>query len=75
MEYRFEELQQLRFIVYDVDDRSRVDDERRQEIIGELSCSLADIVTAGEQYTKTLRYNGEQHIAVLTSLVNMCIGS
>ena len=72
MEYRFEELQQLRFVVYDVDDRSHVDDERRQEIIGELSCSLADIVTAGEQYTKTLRYNGERH---LTSLVNMCIGS
>ena len=58
MEYRFEELQRLRFAVYDVDDRSRVNDERRQEMIGELYCSLADIVTAGEQYTRTLRYKG-----------------
>ena len=58
VEYRFEELQQLCFVVYDVDDRSHVNDERRQEVIGELNCSLADIVTAGEQYTRNLKYKG-----------------
>ena len=58
VEYRFEELQQLSFVVYDVDDRSRINDVSRQEVIGELNCSLADIVTAGEKYTRSLKYKG-----------------
>ena len=45
----------LRFVVYDVDNRSRVDDTSKQELIGQMECTLAEIVTAGQQYSRTLR--------------------
>ena len=48
-------------MVVDVDDRSRVDDIKRHDMIGELECALADLVTAGQQYERTLRHNGEKH--------------
>lgn len=57
--YRFEEIQKLKFTVVDVDDRSRVDDISRHDLIGELECTLADLVTAGQQYERTLRLKGE----------------
>ena len=59
MEYRFEEIQQLKFIVYDVDDKKRVDDTSKQELIGEIECTLAEIVTAGQRYDRKLRYKGK----------------
>ena len=59
MEYRFEEIQQLKFIVYDVDDKKRVDDTSKQEMIGETECTLAEIVTAGQRYDRKLRYKGK----------------
>lgn len=58
VQYRFEEIQYLRFLVYDVDDAKQVDNLKRQELIGELDCQLAQIVTAGQKYTRTLRLRG-----------------
>ena len=58
VEYRFEEIQELRFVVLDVDDRKHVDDVSRHDHIGSVECTLADIVTAGQQYKRTLRDKG-----------------
>ena len=58
MEYRFEEIQELRFVVLDVDDRKHVDDVSRHDHIGSVECTLADIVTAGQRYKRTLRDKG-----------------
>ncbi len=58
MDYRFEEVQQYRFVVYDVDDRKHVDDVKKHDLIGAVECTLADLVTAGQLYTRTLRHQG-----------------
>ena len=58
LEYRFEEIQALKFVVLDVDDTKHIDDVGRHDLIGEIECSLADIVTAGQQYKRTLREKG-----------------
>ena len=55
VDYHFEEIQQFKFAVYDVDNYNSIDDVSKQELIGTMECSLADIVTAGQQYTRTLR--------------------
>ena len=59
MEYHFEEIQQLKFIVYDIDDKKRVDDISKQELIGETECTLAEIITAGQRYDRKLRCKGK----------------
>ena len=48
-------------MVYDVDDRKRVEDTRRHDLIGEMECTLADIVTGGQLYKRTLREKGMAH--------------
>ena len=48
----------MRFVVYDVDDRRRVDDVKKHDLIGQMECTLADIFTAGQQYTRTLKVPG-----------------
>ena len=58
VEYRFEEIQELKFVVLDVDDRKHLDDVSRHDHIGSVECTLADIVTAGQQYKRTLREKG-----------------
>ena len=58
LEYRFEEIQTIRFVVYDVDNKVRVDDIKRHDFIGEMECTLADIVTGGQLYKRTLRMKG-----------------
>ena len=59
LQYRFEEVQKLKFVVVDIDDKVRIDDISKHDLIGELECTLADLVTAGQQYERTLRLNGE----------------
>ena len=56
--YYFEEIQKMKFVVYDVDDHKRVEEIQRHDLIGEMECTLADIVTAGQQYQRTLRAKG-----------------
>lgn len=58
MNYCFEEVQPLRFVVYDVDDRNHVEDLSRHDKIGSMECTLADLVTAGQQYARSLRNQG-----------------
>lgn len=41
-----------------MDNKARVDDTRRHDFIGEMECSLADIVTSGQLYKRTLRMKG-----------------
>ena len=60
MQYRFEEVQKIKFTVVDIDDKSRIDDISKHDLIGELECTLADLVTAGQQYQRTLRLKGER---------------
>ena len=59
MEYRFEEIQHLRFVVYDIDDRGHIEEARRHDLIGEMQCTLADVVTGGQFYERNLRVPGE----------------
>ena len=59
IDFRFEEVQTLKFSVYDVDDKHHIDDTTRHDFIGTMECSLADIVAAGQQYKRTLRASGE----------------
>ena len=59
VDYRFEEIQQLKFSCYDVDNRRCIDDASKQEMIGEAECTLAEIVTAGQVYRRKLRYRGK----------------
>ena len=59
VDFRFEEVQTLKFSVYEVDDKHRIDDTTRHDFIGAMECSLADIVAAGQQYKRTLRASGE----------------
>ena len=58
MEYRFEEVQNLQFVVYDVDDKHHVDDIDKQQLLGAMECTLAEIMAAGEHLTKPLGLKG-----------------
>ena len=58
VEYHFEDIQNLQFCVYDVDDKRRVDDVSKHDFIGSLECTVADIVSAGQEYTRTIRAQG-----------------
>lgn len=58
IEYRFEEIQDLKFVVYDIDDRKHVDNPNNQEIIGEMTCMLADILASGQHYERKVRHKG-----------------
>ena len=58
VDYFFEEIQKMKFVVYDVDDKKHIEDTRKHDLIGEMECTLADIVTAGQQYLRTLREKG-----------------
>ncbi len=58
VDYRFEELQQLKFACYDADNKKEVDNLAKQELIGEVECTMAEIVTAGQKYERKLRLKG-----------------
>ena len=58
MEYLFEEIQHLRFAVYDVDDKQNMDDVDKQQLLGTMECTMGDIVAAGIHLTKSLKLKG-----------------
>lgn len=66
LDYFFEEIQKLKFVTYDIDDPKHVDDTKRHDLIGEVECTLADVVTAGQQYKRTLRMQGQPRPHVCT---------
>lgn len=51
----------MKFTVFDIDDPKKVDDTKRHDLIGELECTLADIVAAGQQYKRNIRDKGRLH--------------
>ena len=58
MDYRFEEVQNLQFVVYDVDDKHHVDNIDKQQLLGAMECTLGEIVAAGVHLTKPLGLKG-----------------
>ena len=54
MDYHFEEVQNLRVAVYDVDDKKRLDDLSRHDFIGEAKFTLGEVVAAGQVFTRQL---------------------
>ena len=46
------------FVVYDVDDKHHVEDLSKQELLGTMECTLAEIMAAGEHLTKSLGLKG-----------------
>ena len=58
MEYKFEEVQNLQFVVYDVDDKHHVDNIDKQQLLGTMECTLAEIMAAGVHLTKSLKLQG-----------------
>ena len=58
MDYHFEDILKMKFMVFDVDDKKRIDDTKRHDLIGEMECLLADIVTAGQRYTRNIKLPG-----------------
>ena len=54
MDYHFEEVQNLRVAVYDVDDKKHLDDLSRHDFIGEAKFTLAEVVAAGRVFTRRL---------------------
>ena len=72
MEYRFEEVQNLQFAVYDVDDKHHVDNIDKQELLGTVECTLAEIMAAGEHLTKSLRLRGVYFMCVLIIEIYLC---
>ena len=54
MDYHFEEVQNLRVAVYDVDDKKHLDDLSRHDFIGEAKFTLGEVVAAGQVFTRQL---------------------
>ena len=59
LEYYFEEVQRLKVEVYDVDSVRFISDLKRHDFIGEVELTLAEIVSAGQQLTRSLRSKGK----------------
>lgn len=57
VDYRFEEVQYFKVTIYDVDDKSSLDNLEKHDFLGEAEFKLADVVTAGKMLTKQLMKN------------------
>ena len=68
MEYKFEEVQNLQFVVYDVDDKHHVDNIDKQQLLGTMECTLAEIMAAGVHLTKSLKLQGADLLYLLNIL-------
>ena len=54
MDYHFEEVQNLKVAVYDVDDKTYLDDLSRHDFIGEAWFTLGEVVASGQVFTRKL---------------------
>lgn len=59
MEYYFEEVQSVKVVVYDVDSELHIGDFSRHDLLGEVEVTLADIISAGQTLTKSLKLPGK----------------
>lgn len=55
LDYYFEEIQTLKLEVYDVDDVSHISDLSRHDFIGAVEVTLAEVVSAGQEFKKYLQ--------------------
>ena len=69
MDYHFEEVQNLRVAVYDVDDKKHLDDLSRHDFIGEAKFTLGEVVAAGRVFTRQLT-SASEYTAFLNLLEN-----
>ena len=64
VDYRFEEVQHFKVVIYDVDDKAKVDDLEKHDFLGLAEFKLANVLTAGKHLTKKLmKYSGSKHLA------------
>ena len=71
MDYFFEEVQCVKVVVYDVDSERHIEDLSRHDTLGEVEVTLADIISAGQTLSKSLKLQGKSP----TSLVCICAPS
>ena len=48
VDYRFEEVQNFKIVIYDVDDKANINDLEKHDFLGEADLKLADVLTAGK---------------------------
>lgn len=62
VDYRFEEVQHFKLVIYDLDDKVKLDDLEKHDFLGLAEFKLADVLTAGKYLTKKLmKYSGSKH--------------
>ena len=59
MDYYFEEVQYVKVVVYDVDSEKHIGDFSRHDLLGEMEVTLAEIISAGQTLSKSLRVPGK----------------
>ena len=63
VDYHFEEVQHFKVVVYDVDDKAKIDDLEKHDFLGEADLKLANVLTAGKALTKPLmKYSSGKYI-------------
>ena len=61
MDYHFEEEQQFKLILYDIDDDYHLEELYKQDYMGEVEFCLAMLLTSGSSLTLPLRKEGAPH--------------
>ena len=65
VDYRFEEVQNFKIVIYDIDDKANIDDLEKHDFLGEADLKLADVLTAGKVLTKQLmKYSSSKHTLI-----------
>lgn len=63
VDYRFEEVQNFRIVIYDVDDKADINNLEKHDFLGEADLKLADVLTAGKVLTKQLmKYSSSKYL-------------
>ena len=72
VDYRFEEVQHFKVVIYDVDDKTQVNNLEKQDFLGVAEFKLANVVTAGKCLTKKLmKYSGGKHAYNATNKIDI----
>ena len=73
MDYFFEEVQCVKVVVYDVDSERHIEDLSRHDTLGEVEVTLADIISAGQTLSKSLKLKGKSPTGLVCICVPSCI--
>ena len=71
MDYHFEEQQQFKLIIYDIDDDYHLDALYKQDYIGEAEFCLASLLTSGSSLTLPLIKEGTVNRSEMLQLYNL----